>query len=70
MTQEPKFKNGDIVCMDPTNKRRGVNGKIVGVIHYVNGTFGYIISYAAFGGESAVARTFVGEDEIHLLEGD
>jgi hypothetical protein len=59
----PKFENGDIVYADPCGGDRGMSGKVIGVIHYIDGTFSYMVSMVSFGGE-AVSRHILHEHEL------
>lgn len=67
--KSPKFKNGDIVYINPVSSG-GLQGKILGVIHYIDGTFGYVVTHVIYGSNGGVQRTFLGEEEIHLVEED
>lgn len=61
----PKFNNGDIVYMDPCGGSRGQIGKIIGVIHNIDGTFGYLISFSDLGA-GPVSHVSLNEFEIVL----
>ena len=63
--KSPKFDNGDIVYMDPCGGTRGQIGKIIGVVHYISGTFSYFVACASIG-EQAIARHLVSEEELVL----
>ena len=61
--KSPKFENGDIVYADPCGGDRGMSGKVVGVIHYIDGSFGYMVSMVQFGGEN-IAKHVLDEYEL------
>lgn len=60
---EPKFKNGDIVFLDPCGGMRGPKGKILGTTHYIDGSIGYVVSCCDFGAQS-VTRHYISEYEM------
>lgn len=63
----PKFNNGDIVILDPVGDGRGLTGKIISVMHNIDGSFDYLVSHATFGATS-ITRIMVAETEIQLKE--
>jgi hypothetical protein len=60
---EPKFKNGQLVILDPLGSDRGPRGKILGTTHYIDGTFGYVVSCSDFG-SGGIVRHYVSEYEL------
>ncbi|CAB4126166.1 hypothetical protein UFOVP68_28 [uncultured Caudovirales phage] len=63
---QPKFKNGDIVYLDPVGDRRSADkGKVLGVTRYLDGSVGYVISVANLGG--GVVRHHVTQDEVQPI---
>lgn len=67
MQKEPKFKNGDIVKLDPTGRGNGATGKIIGIVHMIDGGFCYFVATYTFGAD-AVARHVLNECELMLKE--
>ena len=62
---EFKFKLGEIVCLDPTGKGRGMIGKVVARTECIDGSIEYRVSGSSFGVD-AIVRHIVMEYEIQL----
>lgn len=61
----PKFNFGDIVYLDPCGGTHGTKGKIIGIIHVIDGSFDYMVSCSEWS-EQRIAKHFVMEAEIVL----
>jgi len=62
---EAKFVLGEIVNMNPVQDYE-VPAKVIGVMHCLDGTFGYFVSRYDFGG--GVVRHHLSETEISKLK--
>ena len=47
-----KFKLGEIVLIDPLERSTGHKGKVIGIIHMIDGTTEYLVSKSGLGGLS------------------
>lgn len=63
---EPKFKNDQIVVLDPVGDRDMPTGKVIAVLHNRDGSFNYVVSrFDAY--QQCVVRHTVDECEIHAV---
>lgn len=58
-----EFEIGELVCIDPTGKGRGISGKIVGRTEYIGGAVGYVVSAASVM-QDGICRHHVDASEI------
>lgn len=64
---EHKFALGDVVYIDPAGRVGGTSGKIVGLVEYIDGSIGYVVSSMNYN-SGTVTRHSLTEWEIHPVD--
>ena len=62
----PEFNNGDIVIIDPTHRKQGSIGKIIGTIFYIDDSIGYVVSVSDL--RDTVVKHVVNPFDLMLYE--
>lgn len=61
------YKLGDVVYIDPAGGAGGPQGKVVGLVEYIDGSLGYVVSAMNFS-TGVVQRHSLTEWEIHPVD--